>query len=122
MKSLLVATALIFASVPAMAEFTKLAECTGASDTRLNARAVLFVNKAADTQGLIEVSFDDGTDFLSATQINWKANSQGYPRFYNNDFDLDIVINDKTKSTDDILVGKNYVGQLDCTYTPNLEK
>ncbi len=100
----------------AMAAYQKLAECSGQTDNRQSARAVLFVDAVNDSLGIVTVSLQNGLDYVSTTKVNWRANPQGYPRFFDNDFDLDIVINDSAPSSDDILVDKNYVRALRCVY------
>jgi hypothetical protein len=118
MKKLILAltSVVLFAGSAAYAEYQKLAECSGRTEKRMGVRAVLFVNKSQDTLGYVAVQIEKGSDYLSATQISWNSNPQGYPRFFDNDFDLDIVISDKTPSVDDALVGQDYIGQLQCTY------
>ena len=114
--SILISSLLLFVGVQAYAEYLKLAECSVRTEKRMGVRAVLFVNKAQDTQGYIAVQIEKGSDYLSPTQISWNSNPQGYPRFFDNDFDLDIVINDQTLSEDDALVGDDYISQLKCRY------
>lgn len=106
----------LLASTQAFAEYQKLAECSGRTESRMGVRAIFFVNKAQDNQGYIAVQIEKGSDYLSATKISWNSNPQGFPRFFDNDFDLDIVINDRTPSVDDALVGDDYIPQLQCRY------
>lgn len=113
-----IATLVLLASFNASADYRKLAECTGTTDRGFGAYVALFVNPKADTNGLVFVSIDRQPMRISDTRINWADNPQGYPRFYDNDYDLNIVINDRSVSTDDILVGDDYVRQLNCRYTP----
>ncbi len=114
----LVLSSVVLASIPTWASYQRLAECYGRTEKNVNARAVLFVDTKNDSQGYIAVSIDRVSDSLSATRIDWTSNPQGYPRIYDNSFDLDIVIDDKNASYDDILVERDYVPQLQCRYTP----
>jgi hypothetical protein len=116
-SKILVVTACL-ASVNAFAGYRKLADCNGRTDKNFGAKATLFVNQTTDTQGLVVVNLERGGLVVSDTRVDWNANPQGYPRFFDNDFDLDIVINDRTPAKDDILVGDQYVAQLNCVYTP----
>lgn len=117
MKELLVAF-VVFATLPTFAAYQRLAECYGRTERGVNARAILFVDTANDSQGYVAVSIDRVADALSMTKIDWANNPQGYPRFFDNSFDLDIVVDDHSVSTDDIMVGNEYVPQLQCRYTP----
>lgn len=102
----------------AFAAYSKLAECYGTTDKNVAASATLFVNKANDGAGIIVAGTQGGALTISDTKVDWNATAQGYPRFYDNDFDLDIIISDKAASADDILFGDNYVSRLVCTYKP----
>ena len=117
MKHFLI-TFIVLASVPTFAAYQRLAECLGRTERGANARAVLFVDTANDSQGYIAVSIDRVADELSETKIDWANNPQGYPRIFDNSFDLDMVIDDHTFSTDDVLVAGEYIPQLQCRYTP----
>jgi hypothetical protein len=117
MKKIIISL-VVLANIPTWAAYQRLAECYGRTERNINARAILFVNTANDTQGFIAVSIDRVSDSLSETKINWTSNTQGYPRFYDNNFDLDIVIDDKSVATDDMLVENEYIPQLQCRYTP----
>ena len=116
-KSLtLAALALVGAS--ACAEYTRLAECIGQSQNRRDVRAVLFVDRAADTSGMVMITIANQGDYLSPTKVDWRSNANGYPRFYDNDFDLDLVVRQSGVSSDDALVGETYIPSLDCEYAP----
>jgi hypothetical protein len=117
MKNLILALVML-TSIPTFAAYVRMAECLGRTENNANVRAVLFVDKANDSQGIVAISIDRVTDAVSLTQVNWTSNPQGFPRFFNNNFDLDIVIDDRNVSTDDVLVGRDYVPQLQCRYTP----
>ena len=116
-KSALLITATF--SLTAFAEYTRLAECSGYTQKSVASRAVLFVDKNQDTNGMILVTIANVGDFLTPTKISWTANAQGFPRFFDNDFDLDIVISDQTASSDDVLIGEEYIDTLVCEYAPN---
>jgi hypothetical protein len=118
MKKLSLALSLftMLSSTAAFAEYQKLAECSGRTEKRMGVRAILFVNKVQDTRGYIAVQIEKGSDYLSATRVSWNSNPQGFPRFFDNDFDLDIMIHDQITTTDDALVGDDYISQLQCRY------
>lgn len=115
--SKLIVIAAAVSSVNAFAAYSRIAECTGRSDKNLNATVTLFANQAADTTGIVVVSLQGLPAVISDTQIDWNGQG-GYPHFFNNDYDLDIIIRDNSGSVDDILVGDNYIGQLSCVYRP----
>jgi hypothetical protein len=115
---MLITAAISLLGFNAFAGYSRLAECTGYTDKNLNAYATLFVNKTKDTEGIIVVNVDGAGVRISDTKVDWNANQNGYPKFYDNDYDLDIVINDKSASVDDILVGEDYISQLSCVYKP----
>lgn len=114
----LILIASLFLGFEASGAYVKIAECSGRTDHGNMARAVVFVNKVNDTMGFIAVNIPGQRDVGSETRVSWNSNPQGYPRFYDNDFDLDIVINDKTFSYDDVLLGNEYVARLECVYDP----
>jgi hypothetical protein len=116
-KLFLLASALLGAN--AFASYQRMAVCTGVSQSSLNARVTLFVNKTTDTLGQVVVSFDNGLDYISDTAVDWTSNPNGFPHFSSNDFDLDIVISDSAASSDDMLVGEEFISQVTCSYAPN---
>ena len=102
----------------AFASYQRIAFCAGRSDKSRETNATLFVNQKNNSVGIIVVNVQAVGMTISDTKVDWEAHPQGFPRFYDNDFDLDIVINDATSSVDDILVDDNYVGALTCFYNP----
>lgn len=105
-------------SLSVNATYQRLATCSGITDKRDSASVTLFVNTQKDTVGLVVVNIDGVNDFASDTQINWSATPDGYPRFFNNDFDLDIIVDMNKTTIDDILVENDYIQKLECRYTP----
>lgn len=114
---LILFTVVMATSSHAWAGYLKLAECFGHTESHDVARAVLFVDTEKDTQGLVMVSLESGWDYISTTKINWVTNPQGYPRFFENEFGLDIVINQNEETVDDITVDRKYISRLECNYT-----
>ena len=112
---------ILLSSIPTMAAYQRLALCAGLTENNAKVRAALFVDLSNTNEGFAAVSIEGGQDFLGATKIDWKNNPQGFPRFFENEFDLDIVIAEKTVSHDDIIVGDEYIPQLQCRYTPKNE-
>lgn len=97
-------------------DYTRMAECSGRTQRGAASRAVIFVNKDADTTGMVMVTIANEGDYLSKTKVSW--NSSGHPRFYDNDFDLDLVIEQSGVSQDDALVKDTFIPELSCEYAP----
>jgi len=115
---LMILAAIAALSFNAFAAYSRIAECSGRTDTNELASVNLFVNKTKDTQGIIAINLPDSGMQVGDTKVDWESNAKGYPRFFDNDYDLDIVINDKSATVDDILVGDTYISQLSCSYQP----
>ena len=114
----LVTTSFLMTCISANATYQRLATCSGVTEDRDRAIVTLYANVQNDSQGIVIVNLDGGRDFASDSKINWNATAEGYPRFYDNDFDLDIIVNMDKSTVDDILVENDYIQNLECKYTP----
>lgn len=117
-KTILAAAMLLLSGLSAHATYQRLASCSGVTDKRDQATVTLYANIKNDTQGLVVVNIDGVNDYASNTKIDWNSTAEGYPRFYDNDFDLDLVVDMIDSTVDDILVENDYIQKLECKYTP----